>query len=163
LGADIAILLTEFGGVEVDGIEEERGTTAFHVAGGKTPLASVCTSGNDLPLNGVLSIDTNPKKVCRPNDSSMGGLVYFQLQYNNVFGTPLGVQPTFVYSEGLKGNSPAPAATWREGVSTAAVSLNFSYLDTIRGSLSYRMNDGDEKYTRNNDRDQIGVNVSYAF
>lgn len=163
LGADIAILLTEFGGVEADGIEEERGTTDYHVRGAKTPLASVCTSGNDLPLNGVLSIDTNPKKVCRPNDSSMGGLVYFQLQYNNVFGTPLGVQPTLVYSEGLKGNSPAPAAAWREGVSTAAVSLNFSYLDSIRGSVSYRMNDGDEKYTRNNDRDQIGVNVSYAF
>ena len=66
LRADIAILLTEFGGVEVDGIEEERGTSGFALTGSKTPLGSVCTSGNDLPLNGVLSIDTNPKKVCRP-------------------------------------------------------------------------------------------------
>lgn len=163
LRADIAILLTEFGGVEVDGIEEERGTSGYALTGSKTPLGSVCTSGNDLPLNGVLAIDTNPKEVCRPNDSSMGGLVYFQLQYNNVFGTPVAVQPTVIYSRGLKGNSPSPAGFWREDVSSTALLLNFSYLDTIRGSVSYRMNDGDEKYTRNNDKDQIGVNISYAF
>ena len=163
LGADIAILLTEFGGVEVDDIEDDRGTTNWWALGGKTPLSSVCTSGNDLPLNGVLSIDTNPKKICRPDDSSMGGLVYFQLQYNNVFGTPIGVQPTIVYTEGLNGNSPAPAAFWRDGVSSTAVAVNFSYLDSIRGSISYRTNNGDSKYTLNNDRDQIGVNLSYAF
>ena len=33
LRADIAILLTEFGGVEVDGIEEERGTSGFALTG----------------------------------------------------------------------------------------------------------------------------------
>jgi hypothetical protein len=163
LGADIAILLTEFGGVNVDGIERERGTSGYAMLGNKTPLSGVCTSGNDLPLNGVLSIDTNPKEVCRPTDNSSGGLVYFQLQYNNVFGSPIALQPTVIYTRGLSGNSPSPAGFWREDVSSTALLLNFSYLDTIRGSVSYRMNDGEEKYTRNNDKDQIGVNISYAF
>ena len=163
LGADLAVLLTEFGGVLVNDIEEERGTSGFAALGSKTPLASVCTSGNDLPLNGVLSIDTNPKEVCRPTDSSYGAVLFGQLQYNNVFGTPLALKPTIVFSEGLEGNSPSPAAFWREGTGSTGFVLNVSYLDSLQGSLSYRTYHGDKKYTRNLDRDEVGVNISYAF
>ena len=41
LRADIAILLTEFGGVEVDGIEEERGTSGFAFWGKNAALAAL--------------------------------------------------------------------------------------------------------------------------
>jgi hypothetical protein len=175
LQADLGILLTEFQGVMVDGIEDERGDpgTLGAVAGvpnpikGITPLSNTCTSGSDLPLNGILSIDdrnlASAEGFCRPTDESSGMVLLARLQYNNVFGTPWSLAPTVVHNVGLNGNSPSPIGFWREDVSSTAVSVTGTYLGRIEASLAYRTYDGDIERTKNLDRDNLSISVSYAY
>jgi hypothetical protein len=171
LGADLGILLTEFQGVIAEDIEEERGNTggitALGGAKGITPLSNVCTAGSDLPLNGILSIDDrtidNAKGYCRATDSSWGGVIFAQLQYNNVFGTPISVNPTFVYNHGIEGYSPSPLGFWREGVGSSSFRLDARYLDAWQFGLAYTSYHGEQERTRNLDRDTLAASVSYAF
>lgn len=185
LRSDLGIFLTEFQGVSVDGIEEERGDTGGldltpdgdygDVRQGITPLSNVCQGGSDLPLNGILSIDDrtagsatdpnddNAKGYCRPTDNSWGIVLMAQLQYNNVFGTPIGLKPQIVYSTGVEGYSPSPMGFWREDVGSTAFSLTADYLGSLSANLSYRTYHGDKDRTRNTDRDNLSVSVTYAF
>jgi hypothetical protein len=167
LRADLGILLTEFQGVIVDGIEDERGETGAVGGAGITPLSNTCTSGSDLPLNGILSIDdrnlAEQSGFCRPTDESSGMVLLARLQYNNVFGTPWSLAPTVVHNVGLNGNSPSPVGFWREDVSSTAVSVTGTYLGKIEASLAYRTYDGDIERTRNLDRDNLSISVSYAY
>jgi hypothetical protein len=185
LRSDLGIFLTEFQGVHADGIEEDRGNTGgldlnldgdYGAAGqGITPLSNVCQGGSDLPLNGILSIDdrtagdvretgdNNPKGYCRPTDSSWGIVLMAQLQYNNVFGTPVGLKPQIVYSTGVEGYSPSPMGFWREDVGSTAVSLTADYLGNLSANISYRTYHGDKDRTRNTDRDNLSASVTYAF
>ena len=179
LRSDLGIFLTEFQGVYAGDIEEDRGDTggitALGAAAGNAPLNNVCVGGSDLPLNGILSIDDrtagdastpnddNVKGFCRPTDSSWGVVLMAQLQYNNVFGTPIGLKPQVVYSTGIDGYSPSPIGFWREGVGSTAVSLTADYLGTWSANLSYRTYHGDLHRTRNLDRDVLSASVTYAF
>ena len=184
LRSDLGIFLTEFQGVHADGIEEDRGNTGdlaldtvnYGPNGqGITPLSNVCQGGSDLPLNGILSIDDrtagdvrtgaddNPKGYCRPTDSSWGIVLMAQLQYNNVFGTPIGLKPQIIYSTGVEGYSPSPMGFWREDVGSTAVSLTADYLGNLSANVSYRTYHGDKDRTRNTDRDNLSVSVTYAF
>ena len=184
LRSDLGIFLTEFQGVYADGIEEERGNTGgldtdldgiYPDGQGITPLSNVCQGGSDLPLNGILSIDDrtagdvrtteddNHKGYCRPTDSSWGIVLMAQLQYNNVFGTPIGLKPQIVYSTGVEGYSPSPMGFWREDVGSTAFSLTADYLGSLSANLSYRTYHGEKDRTRNTDRDNMSISVTYAF
>ena len=175
LRSDLGIFLTEFQGVMVDGIEDDRGDTGAIGAAGNAPLSNVCVGGSDLPLNGILSIDDrtvgnaadpsddNPKGYCRPTDNSYGMVLMAQLQYNNVFGSPIGLRPQIIYSTGLSGYSPGPIGSWREGTGSTAVSISADYLGKWTGNLSYRTYHGDLDRTRMLDRDTMSVSLTYAF
>ena len=171
LGASLGVFLTEFQGLIVDGIEDDRGNTGALGAAGLSPLVNTCTSGSDLPLNGILSIDSRkststtpqPDGYCRPTDVSGGMVLMGQLQYNNVLGTPISVKPTLIVSHGLQGMSPSPIGQWRQGVGSAALSFNFEYLSKWQASLAYRAYHGPEIRTKDTDRDHVSVSVSYAF
>lgn len=160
IGADIGILLTEFQGVHVDGAEDRAASVATAQA---VPLTNVCTSGSDLPLGSILNIDARGAMECRPTDHSMGMVLLARAQYNNVFGTPVGLAPTVVFREGLEGYSPSPMGFWREGVGSTALSLGFSYLGTIEGSVNYVTYHGDDLRTKDKDREHLSVSLSYAF
>jgi hypothetical protein len=175
LRSDLGIFLTEFQGVEVDGIEDDRGNTGALGAAGNAPLGNVCVGGSDLPLNGILSIDDrtamnaadatddNPKGYCRPTDSSYGVVLMAQLQYNNVFGTPIGLKPQVVFSHGLDGFSPSPVGFWREDTGSTAFSLTADYLGSLSANISYRTYHGKIERTKMLDRDNLSVSVTYAF
>lgn len=179
LRSDLGIFLTEFQGLVIDDIEDERGNTggigALGAAQGITPLSNTCVGGSDLPLNGILSIDdrtvgdvrtdadNNPKGFCRTTDVSYGVVLMAQLQYNNVFGTPIGLKPQIIVSHGIEGYSPSPAGFWREGTGSTAFSLTADYLGSLSANLSYRTYHGDEERTKMLDRDNLSVSVTYAF
>ena len=100
LGADVGIFVTDFQGITVPDIYEERGAPSA-----LAPMNNHCVGGSDLPLNGILSIDSvltgtnfpeNAAGRCRSTDS-WGMTLLASLQYNNAFGTPLTVTPQFVY------------------------------------------------------------------
>ena len=179
LRSDLGIFLTEFQGVYASDIEKERGNTgglvALGGAKGNAPLNNVCVGGSDLPLNGILSIDDrttgdasdpnddNVKGFCRPTNNSWGVVLMAQLQYNNVFGTPVGLKPQIIYSHGMDGYSPSPMGFWREDTGSTAFSLTADYLGTLSANISYRTYHGDEERTKNLDRDVLSASVTYAF
>lgn len=159
LGADLGILLTELAGVTVPDAEDP---TIGRAADGSA-LASKCTSGSDLALRGVFGLDPRGEDECRPTRSAWGYVLFGQLQFNNVFGTPFALKPTLAYQAGAEGRAVAPAASWVEDQSRLGLSVGFEYQSKWQGSLGYTMYDGDVLYNRNIDRDNISLSVSYAF
>ena len=160
LGADLGVLLTEFGGVVVPDIDETRPTAATAQV---IRLQGICTAGSDLPLGSLLDLDGRALNECRPTKDSSGALLLTSLQYNNVFGTPWGLSPTLIVREGLKGYSPTPAGSFREGVGSTSFSLRADYQGYLSVAVSYTDLTGDEKYSKSEDQDFASLSVNYAF
>ena len=154
LGADIGILLTELGAMYVPDAPSEGDFSVKQ-------WGNVCTSGSDLPLKGVLSLDA--RSGCRPTAFSYGYVLVGILQYNNAFGTPITLSPQIAWSHDVKGNSPAPMSNFREGRKRVSLAVNGTYQNTWRGGISYVNNFGNEKYTNTGDQDFVSINLSYSF
>ncbi len=154
LGADIGILLTEVGAMWAPDAPAQGD---FSVS----QWANVCTSGSDLPLGGLLALDS--RSGCRPTEFSYGYVLVGILQYNNAFGTPITLSPQIAWSHDVKGNSPAPMSNFREGRKRVSLAVNGTYQNTWRGGISYVNNFGNEKYTNTGDQDFVSINLSYSF
>jgi len=154
LGADLGILVTEAGAMWVPDVPDEADFS-------RKQLANVCTAGTDLPLGAFLALDN--RQGCRPTSLSWGYVLLGQLQYNNAFGTPITLNPTIAWQHDVSGNAPAPLANYREGRKRVSLSLNGSYQSSWRGGISYTNFFGNEKYSKDGDRDFVSVNVSYSF
>jgi len=63
----------------------------------------------------------------------------------------------------VKGNSPAPLSNYREGTKSVSLAVDFAYQSAWRGGLSYTNIFGNEKYTKDGDKDFVSLNVSYSF
>lgn len=169
LSADLLVLLTEVNVVHVPGIEGDYKDGLSTIPGvgasgqrGTTPLANACTSGTDIGLAALFSLDIRGNKQCRPTDTSSSGLVMLQLQYNNVFGTAWGLTPTFVYQEDLDGIAPSPLAGFKEGNKRQSFSLGASFQSTTI-NLSYTQFDGEEIYSRDDDKDFVSLSFKQGF
>ena len=162
VGADIGILLTEVGGMWVPDVPEDVGGIAGASQNpGFSRWGNVCTSGSDLPLGGFLAL--SPRSGCRPTEFSYGYVLVGILQYNNAFGTPITLSPRVAWSHDVKGNSPAPLSNYREGTKQISLAVDASYQNSWRGGISYTNIFGNEKYTKDGDKDFISINVSYSF
>ncbi|MDC0148451.1 DUF1302 domain-containing protein [Alphaproteobacteria bacterium] len=160
LGADLGILLTEFAGVHVEDIDDENGR--FDKGKGIVS-ANICTSGSDLALKGVFSLDPRGASECRATRSSYGGVLLARLQYNNAFGSALSISPTFVVQHGIEGRSPSPAGQWREGIGRAGLSVDIDYQGQWTTSVGYTDYYGDNTYSRNGDMDFVSLSVKRGF
>ena len=165
LGANSAVLLTEFAGVYAPEIEDDffiEIKTDTEVATG-SPLANLCRGGSDLPLGSLFSLDVIPDNgACRPTTSSWGAVLLGGLTYNNVFGTAVSISPTFIVNQGLEGRSPTPAGSWKEDVGSYSMNIGFNYQE-LTASISYRKNFGPVKYTDQKDMDFVSVNLKTSF
>lgn len=160
LGADLGILLTEFAGVYVDEIDDTNGR--FDEGAGIVS-ANICTSGSDLALKSVFSLDPRGTSECRATRSSYGGVLLARLQYNNAFGSPLTISPTLVVQHGIDGRSPSPAGVWREGIGRAGLSVDIDYQGQWTTSIGYTDYYGDKTYSRNGDQDFVSLSVKRGF
>ena len=154
LRADLGVFLTELGYVNVPNAEDYK-------TGAR--LANQCTSGSDLPLGAVFALDPRTADACRPTEESSGIVLFGYLQYNNVFGSAIGLRPTFAYQRGIDGRSPSPAGSFIEDNESLSLSVTAEYQAKWTASLGYTMYDGDVLYNRNIDRDYLSASVSYAF
>lgn len=154
VGADLGILLTEVGAMWVPDVPDEGN---FNLA----QLGNVCTSGTDLPLKGFLALSS--RAGCRPTQFSYGYVLVGQLQYNNAFGTPITLTPQVAWQHDVKGNSPAPLSNYREGTKSVSLAVNGTYQNAWRGGVSYTNIFGNEKYTKDGDKDFVSINLSYSF
>ena len=168
LGADIGVLLTEFGFVYMDDMDLYRLPDADALLDGQVNptgrLSGACTSGSDLGLGGLLALDDRPDNLCRPTSASAGALLLAQATWNNVLGTPTSLTPRLVYRTGLHGISPRPAGSFTEGVSTVGLSLGWSNQDWS-GSIGYTdyQDDEDGLWSRSIDQDTLSISVSYSY
>lgn len=153
-GADLGILVTEVGMMYAPDAPAEGAPTNVK------RWANVCLGGTDLPLGSALGLAS--REGCRPTSTSWGYVLLGQLQYNNVFGTAVGLNPTIAWSHGVDGNSPAPLSNYRQGAKSVSLQLNGTY-QQWRGGISYTNFFGNEKYAGNTDQDFVSLNVSYAF
>ena len=180
LGADLGVFLTELGYVNVPNAEDytvpnAQAVPAFGASSRVKRLSNLCSSGTDLPLGGVFALDprgplannaqdhTKPTEMCRPTEESSGIVLFGYLQYNNVFGSAIGLRPTFAYQRGIDGRSPSPAGSFIEDNESLSLSVTAEYQAKWTASLGYTMYDGDVLYNRNVDRDYLSASVSYAF
>ncbi len=154
VGADLGVLLTEVGAMWVPDVPSEGN---FGVA----QLGNVCTSGTDLPLKGFLALSS--RSGCRPTEFAYGYVLVGQLQYNNAFGTPITLTPQVAWQHDVKGNSPAPLSNYREGTKSVSLAVNGTYQNAWRGGVSYTNIFGNEKYTKDGDKDFVSINLSYSF
>lgn len=158
LGADIAVLLTEFAGVYAPDIQD--GGRFKNGSGIKS--SNVCTSGSDLALGGVFDLDPRNGTECRATSHAVGGVILANLRYNNFMGTAISVTPQVVYSEGIKGRAIRPAGNWMEDQGRVGYSINFDYQD-LSVNVSYADYFGDVKYNRNIDKDFAAISVKTSF
>ncbi len=153
-GADIGVLLTEIGAVWVPDAPSEGDFSVRQ-------WQNICTSGTDLPLGSFVGLSF--RAGCRPTEFSYGYVLVGQLDYNNAFGTPITVSPSISWSHDVKGNTPAPMSNFREGTKSVNLAVNGIYQNSWRGGISYTNLFGNEKYSKNGDKDFVSVNLSYSF
>jgi hypothetical protein len=54
-------------------------------------------------------------------------------------------------------------SNYREGTKQISLAVDASYQNSWRGGISYTNIFGNEKYTKDGDKDFISINVSYSF
>lgn len=165
-GADLGILVTEVGLVYAP--NAPHSPQAFYPSSvspqnqdTSVRWANVCTGGTDLPLAGFLSLAS--RAGCRATNASWGYVLLGQLQYNNAFGTALTLSPTLAFSHDVSGNTPAPYSNYRQGRKSVSLQLNGSFQSAWKGGISYTNYLGADKYNDAVDRDNVALNISYAF
>lgn len=160
LGADIGILVTEFGLVHVPDVPDEVTNT-----GGAQDrfyrFQNVCVSGTDLPLGGVLALDN--RSGCRATETSYGVVLLTRLDYNNAFGSAWTISPQISYRHDLEGFTPAPVSNFSEDRKTLGLSVSANYQNQWRLTAGYTDFMGKEKYQRNLDQDFVSISASYSF
>jgi len=160
LGADIGILVTEFGLVHVPDVPDEVTNT-----GGAQDrfyrFQNVCVSGTDLPLGGVLALDN--RSGCRATETSYGVVLLTRLDYNNAFGSAWTISPQISYRHDLEGFTPAPVSNFSEDRKTLGLSISANYQNQWRLTAGYTDFMGKEKYHRNLDQDFVSISASYSF
>jgi len=172
LGADIGVLVTEFGLVHIPGVHDEppitgpgSGDTATGGGAGTVQefnrLSEVCRSGTALPLGSILALDT--RAGCTPTETSYGGILLTRLDYNNAFGTAWTVSPQLVYRHDFEGVTPAPLGNYIEDRRSLGFSVTANLQNTWTVGLSYTDFMGSEQFQSDLDDDFVSLTASYSF
>ncbi len=172
LRADQLIVLGEYNVISFDKLPTAPSSrTQANAATGtvgnlqEPSLACIARSGTELPLGGLLGLDTLGNEECTADEISMGYTILALIDYNNVFGTAWRLRPSLALRHGVRGNTPSPVPGWREDTFTvtAAVEANFQNTWTMRASYIGYFDFGSGDYNGNSGNDTFSFNVSYAF
>jgi hypothetical protein len=171
VGADLAVLVTEFGFVHVPGVEGtylvSDGTpanTPAELASRLLPVyASTGCQGSELPLGGLLGLDSKTPLQCRPTDWSAGAVFLYRLEYNNFMDTGFTVAPQLVYSYDFEGTTPAPYGNFMEDRQSLGLSLTGTLNNNFRLGASYSAFFGGHINNKAKDQDFASVTASYSF
>lgn len=92
---------------------------------------------------------------------SYGYVVRASLNYSDVFAG-INLTPQLSLKQGLEGNGPEPGAAFREGESSATLSLTADYLNQYRVQVGYTDFFGGD-YNGIEDRDYLSLSASASF
>ena len=163
IGANSIVLLTELAGAYIPDLETRTMMTSSGPSTVETTengymLPNYCTSGGDVPLSGLFSLDPRGETECRATQFSSTGLLLVGAQYNNVFRSARNLNPVIILRQGLDGSGLGGV----QGVGSTSLTLNASYQETSIG-ISYTDYFGNELRTKTGDQDTVSINVSHAF
>ena len=138
-------------------------TFAFDAKG--ETLLCVNRGGTELPLGGVVGLDTRDDKGCSPDRTSMGYTIFMFLDYNNVLGTAWRVRPSLAVRHGVSGNTPTPIPGWREDSLSFNLGLGLTFQNKWNinlGWITYQ-DVGSDEFNGNSGLDTFSFDVSYSF
>ncbi|WP_299201068.1 DUF1302 domain-containing protein [uncultured Amphritea sp.] len=92
---------------------------------------------------------------------SFGYVVRANLSYSDVFAG-VNLKPEISLKQGIDGNGPEPGAAFREGESSATLSLTADYLNQYQVQLGYTSFFGGD-YNAIDDRDYLSLSASASF
>ncbi|BCW87224.1 hypothetical protein sos41_03520 [Alphaproteobacteria bacterium SO-S41] len=167
LGADLGILLTEFGAVYVPGVEDTYLTnsdgSATAIARSTLQYQNTGCQGSDLPLGGLLGLDFKPSDQCRPTDFSFGYVLLARVDYNNAFGSGWAVSPQIAFSHDVSGATPAPYGNYIEDRMSVNLSVSGTLDNKYRVGASYTNFFGGGILNKASDQDFASLTFSYSF
>lgn len=167
LGADLGILVTEFGAVYVPGVENTWLTnddgTPTSIARTTLQYQNLGCPGSDLGLGGLLGLDFKPSVDCRPTDFSFGYVMLFRLDYNNAMGSGWLVSPSIAFSHDVTGYTPAPYGNYMEDRMSLNLSVSATLDNTWRIGASYTNFFGGGIRNKATDQDFGSLTFSYSF
>lgn len=151
LGANQAIFVTEFGMVHYNNLPRQW----------QLRLGPPNLQGSSSPLGGILSLDFLSGGY--PTANSGGYVLLGQLNYDNVFGTAVTLNPTVAFRHDVFGISPGPNGNYLRSRKSTSVGLDGTYLGQWKGSISYVNNFGGGLQNRAADKDFVSFSVAYSF
>lgn len=105
-----------------------------------------------------------PFGVDKVDATGWGYSLRFMATYNRIFGTPIAFLPALSFSHNVSGITPPSEAGFTEKVLGLGATLEFRYLERWSGLVSYSNSFGAGPLVNgNNDRDFLGVTVTYQF
>jgi hypothetical protein len=162
LGADLGILLTEFGVVHVPDVEDTWiSTNAANFL--KPQYQNTGCQGTELPLGGILDLDGKTSKQCRPTDTSAGYVLVGVLQYNNAFGTGYLLSPLIAFSHDFYGTTPSPYGNYVEDRMSVSTQVSATLNNNFRLNLGYTNFFGGHINNKSQDQDFASFSASYSF
>ncbi len=170
LGSDLGVIVTEIGMVYVPGVEDTwvSNNPDPDGAGPLNPpffqqYQNTGCQGTDLPLGGLLGLDSKHSRNCRPTDFSAGLVALFRLEYNNAFDTGFVLAPQLVYSYDFEGKTAAPYSNYLEDRQSLGFSLTGTLNNNFRMGASYSAFFGGHVDNKARDQDFASINASYTF
>lgn len=160
-GADLGILVTEFGAIYVPGVEDTWFSNG--AASDTLQYQNLGCQGSDLPLGGLLGLDARTSEQCRPTDFSFGYVLLFRLDYSNAFGSGWQVSPTLAFSHDVMGFTPAPYGNYMEDRMSVNLSVNATLDNKWRVGVSYTNFFGGDIRNKAIDQDFGSLTFSYSF
>ena len=124
---------------------------ATYTPGDCTLSAAACTGG----------VTQNTTPYASPR--SWGYRLLARFDYNNAFGSAIGLQPTVTFAHDVNGTSPAPLTNFVEGRKQVSLVLGFRYLENWNGEIGYVNFLGAGSRNLINDRDYVDMSVKYSF
>jgi len=152
LGADQIFVVGEVGGTYVRDME---GKSELRYNGPGT-----FTSGNPF----FTEVGVQPATTTRgfADAFSWGYRLAARADFFGAIG-PVNLQPQIAYAQDVGGTTPQPLSTFVEGRKIVTLTLGATYLDTVRGDISYTTFFGGGDFNLLKDRDFVSVSLSYSF
>ena len=151
-GADQVLLLAEFAGTLVMGLEDQD-TLRYEGPG--------TFSGGD-PFFTTLGIQPETQTGGFADARSWGYRLVVRPTFNRAIGA-INLVPTLAFQHDVEGTTPSPIANFVEGRKGASVSVTGIYLEKITGEIGYTSFFDGGNFNLLTDRDFVSIAVSYSF
>ncbi|MFM9865508.1 MAG: DUF1302 family protein [Micropepsaceae bacterium] len=162
IDADLGILVSEFGMVYVPGVEDSY--LSVSALNRNLPVfGNTGCQASDLPLGGLLALDSKLSSQCRPTDWSAGLVLLYRVEYNNAFDTGFTIAPQIVYSYDFEGTTPSPYGNYMEDRQTIGLSLTGTLNNNFRVGATYSNFFGGHITNKAKDTDFASISASYTF